>query len=106
MFRWCWLVLAAAVSIASDAHAEDPRVAVAHQAYVARCTSSLVSQGMTSQKAEAVCACVSKGIIAEVQFGVPGDKERYERIMSAQPNPNGSSEDHQLYKIVTPCFAL
>ena len=106
MFRWCWVALAAAVIVTSDARAEDPRIAVAHQAYVARCTPSLVSQGMTLQKAEAVCACVSKGIIAEVQFGVLGDKERYERIMSAQPNPNGSSEDRRLYKIVAPCFAL
>lgn len=87
------------------AWADDPRVAEALHAYVAQCAQSLSSQGMSSQKAETVCACAASGIAAEVQFGVAGDRERYGKIMQAQPNPSGSPDDQRLYKIIAPCFA-
>jgi hypothetical protein len=99
----CWLALTAL--FITDAHAEDPRIAIIRQVYVARCATDLLKQGMPRQKAEAVCGCVFTGVMAEVQYGIPGDEERYKRLMSAQPNPNGSAEDQALYKIVSPCFA-
>jgi hypothetical protein len=85
--------------------ADDPRVAAAQSAYAARCTTALSSQDMSPPKAQAVCTCVASAFVSEVQFGVAGDRERYEKIMQVQPNPNGSVDDRHLYKIMAPCFA-
>jgi hypothetical protein len=84
---------------------DDPRVAAAQRAYVTRCTPDLSSQGLPALKAEAACTCAASGILTEVNFGTPGDQERYARIMRADPNPNGSPDDQRLYKILAPCFS-
>jgi hypothetical protein len=102
-----WLGMAATfvVILVGHARAEDPRVAAAQRAYIARCTAEMASQGMPTQKAEAVCSCVSSGFHAYVQIGVAGDEARYRELMNAQPNPNGSPADQRLFKIMTPCFS-
>lgn len=90
--------------VAQAARSDDPYAAAA-RAYIDRCTPDLVSQGMPSQKAQTACSCAFSGIAAAVQFGVPGDRERYERLMQAEPNPNGTAEDRQLYDVLSRCFA-
>jgi hypothetical protein len=100
------LILAVSgILVAGNAAADDPRVAAAQRAYVTRCTPDLSSQGLPALKAEAACTCAASGIMTEVNFGTPGDQERYARIMRAQPNPNGSPDDQRLYKILAPCFS-
>src|SRR6266568_2834331 len=96
--------LGVAMIFAGHARAEDPRIAPLSRAYVERCSPELSSQGMTPQKAGAICTCTVAGIVAEINFGVAGDRERYERIINAQPDPNGSAEDQRLHKILTDCF--
>src|SRR6516165_586458 len=86
------------------ASADDPRYAAALQAYVAGCTPDLSSQGMSPQKAEAVCACVFSGIAAEVRIGTAGDAERFKKIMQTQPDPKGSSDERRLYSILSDCL--
>jgi hypothetical protein len=82
------------------------RVAEIMQTYVARCTPDLTSQGLSPQKAEAVCTCVASALSAEMLAGGGAHlRERYDEMMAAQPNPNGSPNDRRLYQIVSSCFA-
>jgi hypothetical protein len=76
------------------------------RAYVARCTPDLTSQGMPPRKAEAVCICVSSALSAEMLAdGGSHLRERYDSMMAAQPDPNGSPDDRHLYQIISNCFA-
>ena len=84
---------------------QDAQVTTAHRAYVERCTPNLSTQGMPPDKATSVCECAASRIEAEVKFGTAGDRERYDMLMQAQPDPNGSADDRQLYSILAPCFA-
>ena len=83
---------------------DHARGAAVERAYVARCAPELSSQGMPAQRADAVCRCAVSGIIDAVKFGTPGDRERYERLIQAQPNPNGSPVERQLYGLLRSCF--
>jgi hypothetical protein len=66
--------------------------------YVNRCTQSLTSQRVPSEKAEAMCACVTGGMSNE--FGMEG----YNRMMNAQPDPHGSADDRLMAKIFAACL--
>jgi len=83
---------------------DHARVAGVERAYVARCAAELSSQGMPAQRADAVCRCAVSGFIDAVKFDTPGDRERYERLTQAQPNPNGSPVERQLYGLLRSCF--
>jgi hypothetical protein len=83
---------------------DHARVAAVERAYVARCAPELSSQGMPPQRADAVCRCAVSGIIDAVKFGTPGERERYERLTQAYPNPNGSPVERQLYGLLRSCF--
>jgi hypothetical protein len=63
-------------------------------------------------KAEAVCTCIASALSAEMLAGggmpdwlAAQLRERYNEMIAAQPNPNGSPNDRHLYQIVSNCFA-
>lgn len=92
------LVVTIAMTLTSASYALTPFPAGPAQQYVNRCTQSLTSQGAFPAKAESMCACVTGGMSNE--FGMEG----YERVMNAQPDPNGSADDRALAKIFTSCL--
>jgi hypothetical protein len=69
----------------------------AKSAYVDRCVSSMVSQGLAKRYARPYCTCIADGL--EEEFGM----EEYNYMMKAQPNPSGSSYDRRLYEVLTSC---
>lgn len=87
------------------AWSDDPRIAAIQRAYVARCTPDLMSQGMSAQKAETVCTCAFSGMLAEIHFGTPGDRDRYEKMIQAQPKSDGSADERRLFGILSGCFS-
>jgi len=86
-----------------SAHATDYDKALQH--YVARCTPALSSQGLPADKASAVCSCVFAGTAKAVEMGTEGTApQRLAALMDAQPNPQGSAVERQIYGIVSGCF--
>jgi hypothetical protein len=96
--------LALVIMTCSPAVAASLTYTDARSHYVARCAPELSSQGMTTEKAKEVCSCVFSGLAAEVRMSTPGDAERFQSIMAAQPNPNGSASERQLYRVMSDCF--
>jgi hypothetical protein len=90
----------------SSTHAMDydETLREALRQYVARCAPDLSSQGLPADKAQAACSCVFAGAVKAMQIGTEGDKQRFAALMAAQPNPQGSAVDRQLYGIVSGCF--
>lgn len=69
-----------------------------YQSYFNQCKTSMLQQGMSDQKANGVCYCMSSGFSKE--FGM----EQYNYLRSAQPNPNGTIYDKKLYKVISNCM--
>jgi len=67
------------------------------QAYVDRCTPEMVSQGASETSARGFCRCLIDA--EEIEFG----QSEYQQMMSAQPDPNGSSNDKRLYQVYMGC---
>ncbi len=74
-----------------------PWLKPAKAAYVNRCASSMMSQGLPKQYAQPYCICIADGM--EDEFGM----EEYDHMMTAQPNASGSSYDRRLYEVFTAC---
>lgn len=66
-------------------------------AYVDRCVSSMISQGLPKQYASPYCVCIADGM--DKEFGM----EEYDHMMKAQPNAAGSSYDKRLYRVFQSC---
>ena len=81
-----------------SAFGETPWPPIVYQSYLKQCRESMLSQGMSSQKSDGVCYCLSSGLSKE--FGM----EEYDYMRAAQPNPKGSTVDRRLYKTVMKCM--
>lgn len=69
-------------------------------AYIQRCASSMVSQGLSPPTGKSYCACIANGM--EKEFGI----QEYAQMMNAQPNPKGTSYDRRLYRVFKSCEYL
>jgi hypothetical protein len=69
----------------------------AKDAYVDRCSKSMLKNGLAIDKAAGYCRCAVDGL--EVEFG----KKDYVSMMQAQPNPQGTYADKRLYKVLKGC---
>jgi hypothetical protein len=92
------LALLSAISIHGIAFSQTPWVTEVYQSYFNQCKTSMLQQGMSDQKANGVCYCMSSGFSKE--FGM----EQYNYLRAAQPNPNGTVYDRKLYKVATSCL--
>jgi hypothetical protein len=77
--------------------AQTPWPPVIYQGYFNQCKYSLTSQKVPDLKADGICYCLSSAFSKE--FGM----EEYDYMRRAQPNPNGSSIDKRLYKVIKQC---
>jgi hypothetical protein len=66
-------------------------------AWINRCVSSLVSQGVSDQHARTYATCIANA--PEKEFGM----EEYDQMMKASPNPKGSEYDRRLDKVFKSC---
>ncbi|WP_146188497.1 hypothetical protein [Limnohabitans sp. 2KL-51] len=83
---------------AGSGNAQTPWPTEVYQSYYNQCKASMRQQGMSEQKANGYCFCISSGFSKE--FGM----EQYNHLRSAQPNPNGSIYDRKLFNVATSCL--
>jgi hypothetical protein len=69
----------------------------AKDTYVARCSKSMIKNGLPTDKATGYCRCAVDGL--EVEYG----KKDYDAMMRARPNPQGTDADRRLYKVLKGC---
>jgi hypothetical protein len=86
------------IVLAGNSHSQTPWPSEVYQSYLNQCKVSMRQQGMSDQRANGVCFCMSSGFSKE--FGM----EQYNHLRSAQPNPNGSVYDRKLYSVATSCI--
>ncbi|NWO10192.1 hypothetical protein HLV40_07250 [Chromohalobacter salexigens] len=91
------VLVALVTAVASLTAVASPWSAAGKQKYVERCIGQMEPQLKGMGDAGVFCKCAANGM--EKTFGT----ERYEEMMQATPNPNGSSADQQLYEIMARC---
>lgn len=91
------IIIFCAMLFVSDCLAFSP---LALDAYVARCSASIESQGFPSSASHKFCRCIATGMDKEFK-----DSE-FELMINAQPNPNGNASDKRLYRAISPCYKI
>lgn len=81
-----------------SSYSQTPWPTEVYQSYYSQCKTSMRQQGMSEQRANGYCFCITSGFSKE--FGM----EQYNYLRSAQPNPNGSIYDRKLYNVATGCL--
>lgn len=85
-------------ALGGNGNSQTPWPTEVYQSYFNQCKVSMRQQGMSEQRANGYCFCVSSGFSKE--FGM----EQYNHLRSAQPNPNGSIYDRKLFNVATGCL--
>lgn len=93
------LLLSCFLLVWCKAEAQTPWPPFVYQAYLEQCTTSLITQGAQSKKAEQFCYCITTGLSGE--FGM----EEYDYIRKIQPKPKGTRREQRLYKVMEKCAA-
>ena len=94
---WLFCVVLASLGIRPAFAAKGDWQQSAKDTYVARCSKSMVKQGLPADSVAGYCRCAVDGL--EAEFG----KKDYDAMMRAQPNPQGSDADKRLYKVLKGC---
>jgi len=92
------LVTLVLIVLAGNGHSQTPWPSEVYQSYFNQCKVGMRQQGMSEQRANGYCFCISSGFSKE--FGM----EQYNHLRSAQPNPNGSIYDRKLFNVATSCL--
>jgi len=67
--------------------------------YIDRCIKTMANSGLEASSTRTYCTCVANGLEEEFK------EEEREKMMMAQPNPQGNEYDKRLFTVLKPCMS-
>ena len=67
--------------------------------YIDRCTKTMANSGLEANSTRTYCTCVANGLEEEFK------EEEREKMMMAQPNPQGNEYDKRFFTVLKPCMS-